>query len=135
MENLEKSFHCGAVLFALLLSAAALCFTSGCDTYDTYNGLASPAAPPYAWSSIMGPNEVWIQCDCFHSRTITIQQGTTIRWTNKDPSYHTVTSDNGLFASGSMDQNGTYEHRFDATGTFPYHCLFTPNLHGMVIVQ
>jgi plastocyanin len=132
MEHLQESLRHRAGLLALLLSVAALCFISGCDTY---NGLSSALAPGYVGPGNVGMNEVWIMNSVYHLDTITIQRYTTITWINKDPSSHTVTSDEGLFDSGTLSSNGTYEHTFETTGTFPYHSLFQANMHGTVIVQ
>jgi plastocyanin len=132
MEHLQESLRHRAGLLALLLCVAALCFISGCDTYT---GLAGPTAPGYAGPGNVGAHEVWIMNSVFHLDTITIPRYTTITWINKDPSSQTVTSDEGLFDSGTMSSNDTFSHMFETMGTFPYHSLFHTNMHGTVIVQ
>ena len=82
-----------------------------------------------------GPNEVFIQDMAFNPSTITVSAGTTITWTNKDAIAHTVTSNTGLFDSGSINSNGTYSHLFSSTGTFPYHCSIHPNMTASVIIN
>jgi plastocyanin len=83
----------------------------------------------------MGSNEVLIQSFAFSPSTITVAANTTITWTNKDAAAHTVTSDNGLFDSGSMSTNQVYTHQFTTAGTFLYHCTFHANMTAKVIVQ
>ena len=64
----------------------------------------------------------------------------TVTWMNKDTTVHTVTSGNGFsdpnmgaqFDSGLL--GGTYSHRFNETGTFPYFCQIHPTMQGKVIV-
>ncbi len=62
--------------------------------------------------------------------------GTTITWTNKDASAHTVTSDQSLFDSGSLGQNQTFSHTFNSTGDFMYHCAVHASMaHGTIRVR
>jgi plastocyanin len=82
-----------------------------------------------------GTNEVLIQGNAFSPGTITIAAGTTIKWTNKDGVNHTVTSDSGLFDSGSFGNGGTFSRQFNTAGTFPYHCTIHSGMLGTVIVQ
>jgi plastocyanin len=86
-------------------------------------------------SDMPGTNEVFIQGMAFSPSTITVTAGTTITWTNKDGVAHTVTSNTGLFDSGSINTNGTYSHLFSATGTFPYKCTVHPTMTATVIVN
>jgi plastocyanin len=82
-----------------------------------------------------GTNEVWIQGMAFDPTTITVTSGTTITWTNKDGVAHTVTSNTGLFDSGTINANGTYSHMFATAGTYPYHCTIHPSMTATVIVN
>jgi len=71
----------------------------------------------------------------FNPNTITIRQGETVTWVNNDTVAHTVTSDTGLFDSGSIQPGRTYSYTFPNTGTFNYHCTIHPNMaHASVIV-
>ena len=82
-----------------------------------------------------GPNEVFMQSTAFSPASITVSVNTTITWTNKDAVAHTVTSNTGLFDSGSISSGGTYSHQFTTAGTFSYHCSFHSGMTGTVIVQ
>lgn len=86
-------------------------------------------------SDVPGTNEVWIQDMAFKSSAITVSAGTTITWTNKDGVAHTVTSNIGLFDSGSINNNGIYSHMFSTGGTFQYNCTFHPTMTASVIVN
>jgi plastocyanin len=82
-----------------------------------------------------GPNEVFIEGNAFNPGTITISVNTSITWTNKDAVAHTVTSDSGLFDSGTVNANGTYSHSFTAVGTFLYHCTVHPSMVASIVVK
>ena len=69
-----------------------------------------------------GVNEVFIQDMTFTPGTISVAANTTIKWTNKDAVTNTVTSDSGLFDSGSITSGGTWSQTFASAGTFAYHC-------------
>ena len=68
----------------------------------------------------------------FSPRYLTVAANGTVTWTNQD-STHTVTSDSGLFDSGSIPNGGTYSHVF-APGTYPYHCDIHPSMTGTITV-
>jgi plastocyanin len=56
-----------------------------------------------------------------------VQAGTTITWTNSDYEEHTVTADDGSFASGPLGPGQQFSHTFGFAGGFGYHCDFHPN--------
>jgi plastocyanin len=73
--------------------------------------------------------------------------GQTVKWTNDDSAFHTVTSgligaadagkmfDSGLAGPTALTAKGkTFEHKFDAAGEFDYHCTLHPAMTGKVIV-
>ena len=101
---------------ALLIAFTALTI-SGCKKDD-----AKP-----------GTNEVWMQITAFTPSTITVSVNTTIIWTNKDGTNHTVISDS-MFDSGNVGDGGTFTHKFTFAGTFPYHCKIHSGMQGTVIV-
>jgi plastocyanin len=82
-----------------------------------------------------GANEVFIQNFAFTPETITVAVNTTITWTNKDAAAHTVTSDIGIFDSGTINANATYSHQFSVAGTYNYHCTIHPTMLAKVVVQ
>jgi plastocyanin len=82
--------------------------------------------------------DVSIQGNAFVDGTKTIQKGDTVRWTQKDSTAHTVTSDDGTsFDSGNMIAVGptsTFSHKFDVVGDFPYHCEVHPSMKATITV-
>ncbi len=79
--------------------------------------------------------EVSINQFSFAPATLNISTGTVVRWTNNDPVTHTVTSDDGTFESGLMNQGAIYSHTFNTKGSFPYHCQPHPSMTATIIVQ
>lgn len=83
------------------------------------------------------PASVTIQNLAFSPPTLTIPQGTTVTWTNKDGFPHTSTSDtNNLWDSGAISGNGgTFSFTFTlAPGTYTYHCSIHTFMMGSVTV-
>lgn len=92
---------------------------------------ATPATtPPPATST-----PVEIRGFAFGPADITVAHGTSVTWTNKDASAHTVTSDDGTsFNSGRLAQGQPFTHAFATAGTFAYHCAYHPEMTGTVTV-
>ena len=80
-------------------------------------------------------NEVWIQNMAFNPSSITVPVNTTVKWTNKDGTTHTVTSNTTLFNSGNLGNGATFSFKFTTAGTFPYHCTIHSSMTASVIVQ
>jgi len=67
---------------------------------------------------------------------VSIANGTTVAWTNRDSIQHTVTSMVGTFDSGAINQDSTYSYTFNQTGAFEYSCTIHKDMpHGIVIVR
>lgn len=99
------------VLLAGLITIGAPTSTAAADTMVTINGFT------------------------FMPAMITVPVGTRVVWTNQQPSVpHTVTSDSGVWDSGTLGTGATFAFTFNQVGSFPYHCNIHPNMHGMVVV-
>ncbi len=67
---------------------------------------------------------------------LTIQVGTTVTWTNDDPGMmHTVTSVDGSFDSGFLNEGDTWSYTFEEAGEYEYFCQPHPWMRAMVIVE
>jgi plastocyanin len=80
---------------------------------------------------------VTIQSFAFNPQVITVKVGTTITWTDKDGTSHTVTSVSGpaSFDSGRLNPSGgTFKFTFSQAGTYSYHCMIHPSMTATVIV-
>ena len=121
--RLKGKVSSGTALFVIILA-----FVSGCQKVSETN---DPGGDPGGTPG-PGATEVFIQGFSFNPSSITVAANTTVTWTNKDAVAHTVTSNSGLFDSGSMGTNGTFSFRFTAAGTYPYHCTFHPAMTATV---
>jgi len=71
----------------------------------------------------------------FAPMNLTVPAGTTVTWKNLDGEPHTVTSIDGLFRSGALDQNDTYSFTFKTPGIYKYLCSIHPRMMAAVIVK
>jgi len=68
-------------------------------------------------------------------QTLTVHRGDRVRWVNKDPSPHTVTSRAGGFDSHSIPPDKSWTYVVRKTGTFPYICTLHPTMTGTLVVE
>ncbi len=80
------------------------------------------------------PNTVYMKNMMFSNPSLQVVTGTKVTWINDDNTNHTVTSDTGLFDSGTISPGGSFNYTFNSTGTFDYHCIFHTGMTGKVIV-
>ena len=130
----------------LLAASVVACGGYSAPTTPSGGGQVSNPPPPGAVS-------VSIQNFSFSPAAVTIKAGTTVHWTNRGPSAHTTTSDNGTWDSGSLagpstggggyggngSPGGSFDFTFTQAGTFSYHCSLHPpsmfpNFTGTVTV-
>lgn len=70
--------------------------------------------------------------------TVVIGVNATVVWNNADSTFHTVTEDSSsVFSSPTMQPSDTFVFNFTSIGpgTYHYHCVFHPPMHGTVIVK
>ena len=77
--------------------------------------------------------------------TLNIEKNDIVKWTVFDRGKHTVTSDSGVFGSGTLEGNKKgsscypdckpFVYTFNEGGTYNYHCQFHPWMHGSVVVK
>jgi plastocyanin len=84
--------------------------------------------------------------DFFFPTRVTITRGQTVRWTNNGGEAHSVTANPGserckpasgeAFASPSIGPATTFDHTFNNSGSFAYHCeIHGCMMKGTVIVE
>lgn len=93
------------------------------DGSNTLNALTGPAQATVA-----------IKNFAFNPSPLTIKVGTTVTWTNQDAFTHTATADDGSFNTGLIPPHQSHSVTFSTPGTFTYHCMIHPFMHGMVTV-
>ena len=112
------------------------------------NGDDSASGTPDA-APVGADGAVTMQLISFKPETLTVDAGTTVRWTQKDAGVHTVTSGtveqagggvaktpDGRFDSGELATGKTFTFTFDQPGTYPYFCSVHPaTMRGEVRVR
>jgi plastocyanin len=84
--------------------------------------------------STVTTDQVTIKDMAFTPNNITIAKGATVTWTNNDNMVHTVTANDGSFASDSLAAGKTFSHTFNTPGSYKYHCVIHPSMTGTVTV-
>ncbi|MGD0866413.1 MAG: cupredoxin family copper-binding protein [Rhizomicrobium sp.] len=97
--------------------------------------LATASAAGTSAAMAQEANSVVMKNFDFAPMSITIKAGTSVTWKNLDGEPHTVTSVDGLFRSGALDQNDSFTFKFDKPGTYKYLCSIHPRMTASVIVQ
>ncbi len=75
-----------------------------------------------------------IQGMAFADPAIHIRAGEQITWVNHDSIAHTVTSDQGLWASGDIDPGKSFSLMLKQPGQYRYHCSNHPFMTGTITV-
>ncbi|NYZ75786.1 cupredoxin family copper-binding protein [Candidatus Micrarchaeota archaeon] len=70
----------------------------------------------------------------FSPADIQVSAGTNVTWTNEDSVMHTVTFDNGMFNSPSMQHGDHVSYVFNTPGVYTYHCSIHTSMSGSVTV-
>jgi len=76
-----------------------------------------------------------IQKFAFAPKEVTVAPGTTIAWTNRDETPHTISAQDHHFVSKAMDTGDRYEYTFTDEGDFSYFCTLHPFMTGIVHVH
>lgn len=88
------------------------------------------AAPGSSAASAASVSAVELE---FVPARVTVEPGGQVTWTNDGAAPHTVTGEG--FGSPTLGPGGTFSHRFETPGTFPYRCTLHPQMTGTVVVQ
>lgn len=99
-----------------------------------YGYSRGPAASPSAAAGGSTASAVQIANFAFAPPSLTVKVGATVTWTNTDSVSHTVTADDGSFASGKITTGSTFKETFAKAGTYAYHCAIHSSMIGTIIV-
>lgn len=103
----------------------------------------TPPAPTLPEAPLTGnaaPGEVIpvaIKGFVYIPETVTVPAGASIAWTNQDNAPHTSTGIGDAISaldSGAIVFGQTFTQEFDTPGTYPYYCVYHPNMLGTVVV-
>ena len=97
--------------------------------------LIAASASGFSVAQAQETNAVVLKNFMFSPMSLTIKAGSTVTWKNLDGEPHVVVSDAGLFRSGALDQNDTYQFKFDKPGVYKIFCGIHPNMKETITVQ
>jgi len=93
------------------------------------------ASAGFSVAQAQTPNTVVIKNFMFSPMELTVKAGSTVTWKNLDGEPHTVVNDAGMFRSAALDQNDTYQFKFDKPGVYKIFCGIHPNMKETITVQ
>src|SRR5712691_4921150 len=93
--------------------------------------LALGAAAPVGAAS----TAITINRSSFSPSSVTVTEGDTVTWTNKDSQNHQVVADNGSFASPILKPGQKYTFVVGKTGFYRYHDALNPKVKGSITVK
>lgn len=96
--------------------------------------LAMVVQAPPAVQGPTGGTQVVIEQFAFTPAELRVEVGTTVTWTNKDATAHTVTGRDGTWGSRLLQPGETYSYTFAKEGVYDYACSPHPSMRGRVIV-
>lgn len=71
----------------------------------------------------------------FSPKSVTITEGDTITWVNRDNANHQILADKGQFVSAILRPRQTFSFTFNAAGTYTYKDELNTRLRGTVVVN
>jgi plastocyanin len=78
---------------------------------------------------------VVIDASSFTPASLTVKEGDTVVFVNKDFVEHTATSDDGAFDSDTIAPGKQWEYVAKKKGSYPYTCTFHPSMKGTLKVE
>ena len=81
------------------------------------------------------PNAVVIKNFMFSPMSLTVKAGSTVTWKNLDGEPHTVVNDVGILRSAALDQNDTFQFKFDKPGVYKVFCAIHPYMKQTITVK
>ena len=131
----------GAAIVVLVFASIALAQSSpdqsSADQTSSDQTSPEPAQTPDP-STQAAPTQdaltVNIHDHAFDPAQLDVAPGTNVTWVNGDTEPHTVTADDGLFDSGTLNPGESYTVWLDGSGTVPYHCEIHPDMQGSLLV-
>jgi CSLREA domain-containing protein len=90
-----------------------------------------PAITPTA---LEGYGYVTIVDNEYQPAFLTIHAGRIVTWENTGLADHSVTSDTGVWDSGTLAPGAKFQYTFTTPGSYPYHCSFHSGMTGFIYV-
>jgi plastocyanin len=97
--------------------------------------LAALAALAFAGPTLAASKTVNIYASGFSPTTVTITQGDTVTWVNRDSKDHQVLAAKGQFVSPILHHGSSYSFTFRAAGTYTYKDELYPKHTAKIVVK
>jgi plastocyanin len=110
------------------------CYVGDHEKRGMRSTLVVRADAPLVRPSPQKENQVRIAGFTFGPQKLSAPVGTEVRWTNADPTAHTVTAIDGSFGSDPLSRGEAFTRRFDTAGIYRYRCAIHPTMEGTVVV-
>jgi plastocyanin len=137
-------------IWGLSLAAIAIVIVAACGGASSDTTTTTTPGNTGAGNTPANPNTVNLVDSSFNPASITVKSGTTVTWqwaacsdTSSGYGYgggacinHQISFDDGSGVVSNLQDQGTFNRTFTATGTFKYHCLVHGSyMSGQVVVQ
>jgi plastocyanin len=124
---------------AALIAALALAGCGGSSSSSKTSGGSIPSggsirAPTATSVPSGGPDAVTIGNYAYGPAKLTVKAGARVTFSNHDSTAHTATADDQSFDTGALNPGQSRAITPSRPGTYPYHCLFHPFMHGQLVV-
>ncbi len=107
--------------------------------FSMWNPTVSPVADPVdlevSRSQLAIEGAVTWSINDFRFASLTAEVGQPVVFGNSDAAPHTVTSNDGLFDSGTFGAGGSFEISFDQPGSYEFFCSIHPSMTGSIDVS
>lgn len=120
-------------LLPVLLVVAVIAV--GCGSEDDPGSPGTTGSTAGAPKSSPSGEVVRIKDFKFLPEDVTVDAGTTVRWTNADSAPHTATADDASFDTGDLRQGKTGEVTLSDPGTYAYFCEFHKFMRAKITVR
>jgi 3',5'-cyclic AMP phosphodiesterase CpdA len=105
------------------------------DSSLTQLSVASSSGAPAVAVREGGQNHVTIDNFSFTPAALTITQGATVEWTNRDDIPHNIYHTGEKFHSPVLDTDQKWGYTFQERGVYTYYCKIHPKMTGQIIVN
>lgn len=120
------------VAILIVVAMGVIVFTGPYNKVNKSAGAGRPTAAPAIQAKIENdPKTV----GKYVPTSVTVHVGQDVTFSNVSSVDHTVTARDNSFDSGDIGQQVKWTLVAKKAGTFPYFCIYHPNMHGTLVVQ
>ncbi len=137
---MERSKGCIAIVAAVIVVAAAgvalmVLMAVTMSSHWGMMGRGSSGEDQPLVVATAGEVTIDIRGFTFVPGNLTVNAGTKVTWVNHDSAPHTATSRSGAWDSGKLEKGESATLLFDTPGSYPYYCVYHPNMTATLTVR